>query len=63
MYVLLSCQLVFCEQQFEKQSNQSTSLQNTKSNIEKLTHLKELFDRGIITQEEFDAKKKQLLGL
>ena len=25
--------------------------------------LKELLDAGILTQEEFDAKKKQLLGL
>ena len=24
---------------------------------------KDLLDKGIITQEEFDAKKKQLLGL
>lgn len=30
---------------------------------EKLTKLKELLDMGAITQEEFDAKKKQLLGL
>lgn len=28
--------------------------------LEKLGHLK---DQGILTQEEFDAKKKQLLGL
>ena len=31
--------------------------------IEKLTKLKALLDSGAITQEEFDAKKKQLLGL
>lgn len=30
---------------------------------DELKKLKELFDAGIITQEEFDAKKKQLLGL
>ncbi len=30
---------------------------------EKLKKYKELLDSGIITQEEFDAKKKQLLGL
>lgn len=38
----------------------------TTSNIttgEKLTKLKELLDMGAITQEEFDEKKKQLLGL
>ena len=31
--------------------------------IESITKLKELLDMGVITQEEFDAKKKQLLGL
>ena len=30
---------------------------------EQLKKYKELLDMGIITQEEFDAKKKQLLGL
>jgi hypothetical protein len=28
-----------------------------------LTQLKGLVDQGILTQEEFDAKKKQLLGI
>jgi len=28
-----------------------------------LIKLKELMDAGILTQEEFDAKKKQLLGI
>ena len=30
---------------------------------EEIKKYKELLDSGIITQEEFDAKKKQLLGL
>lgn len=30
---------------------------------DELKHIKDLFDKGLITQEEFDAKKKQLLGL
>lgn len=30
---------------------------------EELKTYKELLDTGVITQEEFDAKKKQLLGL
>lgn len=38
-------------------SNQSISP------AEELKKFKELLDMGIITQEEFDAKKKQLLGL
>lgn len=31
--------------------------------IEQLEKLGQLKDQGILTQEEFDAKKKQLLGL
>lgn len=33
------------------------------NNLEDLKKLKELLDGGIISQEEFDAKKKELLGL
>ena len=33
------------------------------SNADELKKFKELLDSGVITQEEFDAKKKQLLGL
>ena len=33
------------------------------SPVEELKQYKELLDRGLITQEDYDAKKKQLLGL
>ena len=33
------------------------------SNLDEIKKVKELPDAGIITQEEFDTKKKQLLGL
>ena len=33
------------------------------SAAEEIKKFKELLDSGIITQEEFDAKKKQLLGI
>ena len=36
---------------------------NSNSSADKLKKFKELLDIGAITQEEFDAKKKQLLGL
>ena len=36
---------------------------NQQSNYGELEKLKQLLDNGIITKEEFDAKKKQLLGL
>ena len=31
--------------------------------VEEIRGLKQLLDEGILTQEEFDAKKKQLLGI
>ena len=36
---------------------------NTASSADEILKFKNLLDMGIITQEEFDAKKKQLLGL
>lgn len=33
------------------------------SNADELAKFKDLLDKGVISQEEFDAKKKQLLGL
>ena len=36
---------------------------NEKSNKDKLLELKEMLDEGLITQEEYDQKKKQILGL
>lgn len=36
---------------------------NALSQVDKLTKLKGLLDSGVITQEEFDEKKKQILGL
>ncbi len=35
----------------------------SQSNADELKKFKDLLDSGIITQEEFDGKKKQLLGL
>ena len=40
-----------------------TTINNSLSNLDELKKLKELLDMEIITQEEFDLKKKELLGL
>ncbi|CAH0419377.1 SHOCT domain-containing protein [Periweissella ghanensis] len=45
----------------EKASN--TSVQSERASYDELSKLKELLDKGIITQEDFDAKKKQILGI
>ena len=49
----------------ERQQNTKIATKQTAENaaMDDLLKLKSLLDSGIITQEEFDAKKKQLLGL
>ena len=50
-------------QNSESSESESSASDNMAQAAEALKSLKELLDSGIITQEEFDAKKKQLLGL
>lgn len=45
-----------------KDSSQSASSAPAISPADEIKKFKELLDAGILTQEEFDAKKKQLLG-
>ena len=50
----------------EKNMNTEQQKDNTNTDLspfDAIRKYKELLDEGIITQEEFDAKKKQLLGL
>lgn len=48
-------------QQSSVQPTQSASANDGEA--EQLKRLKDLLDSGVLTQEEFDAKKKQILGL
>ena len=50
---------------FKSDENDDSSACTSKVSIysKDLVELKKLLDLGIITKEEFDAKKKQLLGL
>lgn len=54
--------LIITRQKQNKQMNESKSA-DTKGSADELKKYKELLDSGVISQEEFDAKKKQLLGL
>ncbi len=47
----------------DAQQNNSNSLMDLDKQIENVKKLKELLDAGILTQEEFDKKKKELMGL
>lgn len=51
------------ERQKEKTQNTGTTIVQNSDEADKLKKYKDLLDSGVITQEEFDAKKKQLLGL
>ena len=52
------------DKEFEKQLDTATETPQAKDDYtEELKKLRELLNAEIITQEEFDAKKKQLLGL
>ena len=44
-------------------STSSTSDPSTVSAADEILKMKELMDAGILTQDEFEAKKKQLLGI
>ena len=44
-------------------NNQQTTVINPTSGTDELRKFKQLLDEGIISQEEFDTKKKQILGL
>ena len=47
----------------KKEESQQTTVIKSDSSADELKKYKELLDNGVITQEEFDAKKKQLLGI
>ena len=52
------------EEEFKTlQTKNNAPASTTLSSADELKKYKELFDMGVISQEEFDAKKKQLLGL
>ncbi|MEH7236791.1 SHOCT domain-containing protein [Bacillus sp. JJ1562] len=55
----LSTFQLICDRQKNETNNSSTST----SSADKIRKFKELLDEGIITQEEFDIKKKELLGI
>ena len=47
----------------ERQKHSAVPTPSVTSSIDELKKFKDLLDQGIITQEEFDTKKKQILGL
>ena len=52
------------ERQKNTETNKSLFInKNNSNNLDDLKKLKELLDNGIISQEEFETKKKQLLGI
>lgn len=56
---------IISDEEFEAMKTQSANASSVAptSSADELKKFKELLDMGVISQEEFDAKKKQLLGL
>lgn len=48
------------EDQYQEQAPPTTPADATTAQLQQLAQLK---DQGILTQDEFDAKKKQILGI
>ena len=63
LHAKISSLLVARQDIKKKNTTEQTIISTPLSNAEELKKYKDLLDAGIITQEEFDAKKKQLLGL
>ncbi|MEE0956611.1 MAG: SHOCT domain-containing protein [Ruminococcus sp.] len=59
----LSNSLKIFQNQNNNYSNSEKNIIQQSSSADELKKFKDLLDTGVITQEEFDAKKKQLLGL
>lgn len=55
----------YVKRQVEKNKNSlsNTTIQRPIASADEIIKYKELLDSGIITQEEFELKKKQLLGI
>lgn len=49
--------------ELRSRNNSQTIIQNQFSEADELEKLADLKEKGILTQEEFDQKKKQILGL
>ncbi|MFK5676069.1 PH domain-containing protein [Ligilactobacillus sp. LYQ60] len=59
----LNSQIKKFNQTKNQSSNRSPEKSQNLSDVEQIKQFKQLLDDGILTQEEFDAKKKQILGL
>lgn len=53
----------YIEEYLKNAPKTDTTVVQQVSSADELKKFKDLLDMGVITQEEFDAKKKQLLGL
>ncbi|MBS1504672.1 MAG: SHOCT domain-containing protein, partial [Bacteroidetes bacterium] len=55
---IASCEIVDCA----NNKGQTTIVQQSDDNLDKLKKLKALLDAGAITQAEYDSQKKKLLS-
>ena len=63
MHSAISQLLMDRQEEANKPSETIVKQETLQSNADELAKYKSLLDTGVINQEEFEAKKKQLLGL
>ena len=61
--IISKLQLIMEEKQTSSNENQTSKETSFMNTADQIRSFKALLDEGIITQEEFEAKKKQLLGI
>lgn len=60
---ILNERIALLEKEIEMKARKRLDIQNKTDSFEEIRKFKQLLDEGIITSEEFAAKKKELLGL
>ncbi|MDE5558776.1 MAG: SHOCT domain-containing protein [Ruminococcus sp.] len=62
-FVDKTLEIIKAYKELNQPADANISTNTSGDNLEQIKKLKEMLDSGIITQDEFDTKKKQLLGL
>ena len=58
----IEAQLIEHRNETDNKSNEKTTIVSQNDNLDKIRKLKQLFDDGIITEQEFNDKKQKLLN-
>ena len=61
--IIVACLSSLKKEEDDEEEEDDEPYQFQPSNSDKIRELKEMLDEGLITKEEYEAKKRQILGL